>query len=126
VVAGVAVNPVWSLEANLIVYAGASVGLNAPLHAIGSDGASVKFPSIQVDGSGAQSGRFLPDGKGLIYRLGPDFWFLDLSTQRSRQLTRLSEPSLVKTFDITPDGKQIVFDRLRRNSDIYIIDLLTK
>jgi len=27
------------------------------------------------------------------------------------------------TFDITPDGKQIVFDRLRENSDIVLIDL---
>jgi hypothetical protein len=26
------------------------------------------------------------------------------------------------TFDITPDGKQIVFDRLRDNSDIVLID----
>ena len=29
----------------------------------------------------------------------------------------------MRTFDITPDGKQIVFDRLRENSDIVLIDL---
>jgi hypothetical protein len=27
------------------------------------------------------------------------------------------------TFDITPDGRQIVFDRLQQNSDIVLIDL---
>jgi hypothetical protein len=29
----------------------------------------------------------------------------------------------MRTFDITPDGRQIVFDRLRENSDIVLIDL---
>jgi len=71
-VSGIALNPVWSPEGNLIVYAGASVGPTALLHAIGPDGATAKFPSIKVDGFGAQSGRFLPNGKGLIYRIGPD------------------------------------------------------
>ena len=27
----------------------------------------------------------------------------------------------MRTFDITPDGKQIVFDRLRENSDVVLI-----
>jgi hypothetical protein len=29
----------------------------------------------------------------------------------------------MRTFDVTPDGKRIVFDRLRDNSDIVLIDL---
>ena len=29
----------------------------------------------------------------------------------------------MRTFDVTPDGKQIVFDRLLENSDIVLIDL---
>jgi len=29
----------------------------------------------------------------------------------------------MRTFDVSPDGKQIVFDRLRDNSDIVLIDL---
>jgi hypothetical protein len=28
----------------------------------------------------------------------------------------------MRTFDVTPDGKRIVFDRLRDNSDIVVID----
>jgi hypothetical protein len=29
----------------------------------------------------------------------------------------------MRTFDITSDGKQIVFDRMRENSDVVLIDL---
>ena len=32
----------------------------------------------------------------------------------------------MRTFDITPDGSRIVFDRLRENSYIQLIDLTAK
>jgi Tol biopolymer transport system component len=53
-----------------------------------------------------------------------DFWLLDLATRQSRRLTELTaKTDRMSTFDITPDGQQIVFDRLRQNSDIVLIDL---
>jgi len=70
--------------------------------------------------------RFLPDGTGLAYlpRIqAPDFWLLDFATKTSRQITRFSNQGQIATFDIMPDGKQIVFDRSRQNSDIVLIDL---
>ena len=57
---------------------------------------------------------------------GQDFGVLDLSTMRSRRLTRLSDPAVMGAFDITPDGSRIVFDRLRESSAIVLIDLGTK
>jgi Tol biopolymer transport system component len=54
---------------------------------------------------------------------GLDFWLLDFATKQSRQLTRFSNHGILRTFDITPDGKYIVFDRSRQNSDIVLIDL---
>jgi hypothetical protein len=32
----------------------------------------------------------------------------------------------MRTFDVTRDGKQIVFDRLRENSQVVMIDLPKK
>lgn len=52
-----------------------------------------------------------------------DFWLFDLATRQSRRLTRLANSGRMRTFDITPDGKQIFFDSLRENSDIVLIDL---
>ena len=52
-----------------------------------------------------------------------DFWLLDLATGRRRQLTDLRPGFDMKSFDVSPDGKQILFDRYRENSDIVLIDL---
>ena len=73
--------------------------------------------------------RFLPSGAGLVYAPAletKDFWLVDLATNKIRQLTDLSDRGYLNTFDITPDGKYLVFDRSRRNSDIVRIDLPKK
>ena len=46
-----------------------------------------------------------------------------MATQKTRQLARLNNPATMHAFDIRPDGSQIVFDRVRENSDIILIDL---
>jgi hypothetical protein len=55
-----------------------------------------------------------------------DFWLLDLATNQTRQLTRLkleTSPLARQAFDVTPDGKFIVFDRSSENSDVVLIEL---
>jgi hypothetical protein len=39
-----------------------------------------------------------------------------------RAITRLSDQGSLRNFDVTPDGKEIVFDRSRENSDVVLID----
>ena len=122
-------DPVWSPRGDLIVYGGTQVFTLMPLLAIHPDGTPAKLPEINLQRDGERA-RFLPDGTGLVYMLGPttaeqDFWLLDLGTMRSRRLTRLSNRAAMRTFDITSDGSRIVFDRLRENSYILLIDLAT-
>jgi Tol biopolymer transport system component len=123
---GVASNPVWSPVGDLIAYAGPNVSAYEPLLAIRPDGTPVQLPTIHVRRDGEHV-RFAPDGKSLIYMQGElrsqNFWRLDLTTLTSRPLTRLQQRDTMRTFDVTPDGKRIVFDRLRDNSDIVSIDL---
>lgn len=124
--AGAAFDPVWSPDDSLIVYAGANISSFAPLLAVRPDGASIELLPIQLRRNGERT-RFMPDGKALIYMQGDlrsqEFWMLDLATKKTRPLTRLTRRDPMRTFAITPDGKQIVFDRLRENSDIVLIDL---
>jgi serine/threonine protein kinase/Tol biopolymer transport system component len=127
IVEGEAVNPVWSPDGELIVYEGMQIyGPRAPLLGVRPDGDPVELPLIKVQRQGGRA-RFLPNGTGLIYMEGlrpsQDFWLLDLATLESRQLTQLDRNATMRTFDITPDGRQIVFDRLKENSDIVLIEL---
>jgi tricorn protease-like protein len=129
IAAGPLLDPVWSPRGDLIVYCGPQVFTLAPLLAVHPDGTPAQLPPIKVRREGERA-RFLPDGTGLVYMLGDtmaeqDFWLLDLSTMNSRRLSRLSNSAVMRTFDITPDGSRIVFDRLTEDSDILLIDLAT-
>ena len=44
----------------------------------------------------------------------------------SRRLTHLDTKDAMRSFDITPDGSRIVFDRLSEDSDIVLIELKPK
>jgi Tol biopolymer transport system component len=120
-------DPVWSPRGDLIVYGGTQVFTLMPLLAVRPDGTAVDLPEINVRREGERA-RFLPDGSGLVYMLGEtieghDFWLLDLAAMRSRRLTRLDSSATMRTFDITPDGRSIIFDRSRQNSDVLLIEL---
>jgi len=122
-VTGQAVNPVWSPDGNLIVYAGKFFTGQVELLGVRPDGTPVELPPVRARPGGY---RFLPNGRGLVYLPfipSLDFWLVDFTTKKSRQLTRLSNQGALGTFDVTPDGKAIVFDRSRENSDIVLIDL---
>jgi Tol biopolymer transport system component len=129
-VSGPAANPVWSPDGSLIIYAGAlATGQEAPLLGVRPDGVPVALPSLRVRPGGH---RFLPNGRGLVYvprSDSLDFWVVDLETKKAHQLTRLSDQGrsgrfdVTPGFDITPDGKHIVFERSRENADVVLIDL---
>jgi Tol biopolymer transport system component len=122
-VTGRAHNPVWSPDGTLIVYAGKFFTGQVELLGVRPDGSRVELPSIRTRPGGY---RFLPNGTGLVYLpliTSVDFWLVDFATKAQRQLTRLASQDALGTFDITPDGKEIVFDRTRENSDIVLIEL---
>ncbi len=123
IVEGTALNPVVSPDGTLVVYAARSVVGQVQLRGTRLDGTAVELPPVLVRPGGY---RFLPSGKGLVYLPfihSQDFWQLDFETKQQRQLTRLSNFGALRTFDITADGKSIVFDRLRQNSNIVLIEL---
>ena len=112
-----------SPDGTLIVFGGPVVGGRVPILCVRPDRTKVDWPNVLARLGGGY--RFLSNSKIVYLERGQstDFTLLDLASQTTRPLTHLSAQGGLKTFDITPDGKQIVFDRSHENSDIYLIDL---
>ena len=127
-------NPVWSPDGRFIVYSEQHASGSFDVKTMSSDGAPILVPAIASLGSRFPLAfgtpyRFMPDGRTLVTLQdtapNQNFFGLDLETGRQRQLTRfdLRSGSAIQNFDISPDGKRIVFDRLRNHADIVLMTL---
>jgi hypothetical protein len=55
-----------------------------------------------------------------------DLYRVDLTTGYERQLTRLGRELSIGDFDLSRDGRQIIFDRIREESDIVLFNLVVR
>lgn len=124
-----AVDPTWSPQGGFVVYSGEQVGPILELAAVTSDGQPHAIPSIRLP-RGAGRTLFFPGTDAapqLLVRKGDlqstEFWVIDLITGKERQLTRFGIGYQLGDFDLSPDGREILFDRVREESDVVLIDL---
>ena len=124
---GTATNPIWSPDGSVIVYTGPVVASQGTLVMVHADGTPAEALDIKVR-VGTEHYRFVPGRQQLVYIPTPsqvvpeNFWILDLETKKTRQLAAFNSRS-TRTFDITADGSAIIFDRLKDNSNLVLIDL---
>jgi hypothetical protein len=124
-----AVDPTWSPQGGFIVYGGEQVGPVFELAAVTAEGKSHAIPSIRLP-RGAGRTVFLPGTDAaprLLVRRGDlqttEFWEIDFATGKERQLTRFGTEYHLGDFDVSPDGRELLFDRVREESDVVLIDL---
>jgi len=96
------------------------------LKAVTADGKPHGIPEL-ILARGANRFSFLPGRPVLIVLKGDvwhkNFWSVDLVTGRQRQLTDFSREFLIDDFDLSPDGKEIIFSRQKENANVVLIDL---
>jgi len=121
--------PVWSPDGSLILYTALLQGQGYEVKAVTPGKKPHSLPELWVLRGGDRY-RFLPGGRQVVAMLGDyfhqNFWIVDLETGSRRQLTNLKPGYSIRSFDVAPDGRQILFDRVRLNSDIVLIDLARK
>lgn len=122
----IASTPVWSPDGRVLLFHQPLAGIRYALRTITEDQQPLRLPELWIAGS-RDAYHFLPNGSGLVLLLGNlrhhDFWLLDFPSQSMRQLTKLKPGFDVRGFDISRDGKEIIFDRIRENADVVLIDL---
>jgi acetolactate synthase small subunit len=52
-----------------------------------------------------------------------NLWLIDLETGAERQLTNLTTDFDIDDFDISPDGREVVLERVQERSDVVLLDL---
>jgi Tol biopolymer transport system component len=52
-----------------------------------------------------------------------NLWLIDLETGAKRQLTNLAADFDIRDFDISPDGREVVLERVQERSDVELLDL---
>jgi Tol biopolymer transport system component len=120
-------NPEWSPDGKFIVYSEQQGGGQFAVRAVTPEKSPVSVPAISVVYTRGTSYRFLPGENRLIALEGDfrrqNFFRVDLCTGEQRKLTDLQPGYRIQDFDVSPDGKQIVFDRVRDNADVVLMEL---
>jgi len=124
-----ALDPIWAPSGAFIVYTGADVGTTFQARAVTVDGKAKPIPNVYLT-RGARRMAFRGVDDVLVVLKGTithkEFWELDIKTGRERQLTELGRDFAIGDFDVSRDGRELVFDRTREESDIEVIDRLPR
>jgi Tol biopolymer transport system component len=119
-------NPSWSRDGRFVVYSGPDIGTTFAIKAANPDSSPHSLPSIKL-ARGARHIAFLADGRSIAMLRGDlqhkDLWSIDLKTGSQRQLTRLAPDFDVRDFDISPNGRELVLERVQERSSVVLLDL---
>jgi len=120
------VDPAWAPDGRLVVYSGPDIGTTFPVNAVSVD-ATEQPPAGMTLTRGARHMTFLAIGRTLVFLRGDiqhkNLWTRELSTGAERQLTNLAPDFNIRDFDVSPDGRDVILERVQERSDVVLLDL---
>jgi Tol biopolymer transport system component len=121
------IDPAWQPSGGFVVYSGPDIGTTFSVKAATPGGLAYSLPYLTTLTRGARHLKFLSEGRGLAFLRGgiehKDLWVMDPETGVERQLTHLPADFNIRDFDISPDGREVVLERVQERSDIVLLDL---
>jgi len=119
-------DPAWAPGGSFVVFSGSDIGTTFRVKAANPDGSLHSLPSLTLT-RGARHLAFLPGTRTLVFLKGEiqhkDLWAINLDTGDERQLINLPSDFDVRDFDLSPDGREVVLERVQDRSDIALLDL---
>jgi Tol biopolymer transport system component len=120
------IDPVWAPDGRFVVYSGPDIGTTFSVKAVTAEAAPHPLPALTLT-RGARHVAFMPGGRALLLLRGEiqhkDLWLIDLETGAERQLTDLPPDFDIRDFDISPDGREVVIERVQERSNVVLLDL---
>jgi Tol biopolymer transport system component len=119
-------DPTWAPDGHLVVYSAPDIGTTFSVKAVTADAATYPL-SVRTLTRGARHLILLPEGHALVFLRGEirhkNLWLVDLASGDERQLTNLRPDFDIHDFDISPDGREVVLERLQERSEVVLLDL---
>jgi Tol biopolymer transport system component len=119
------VDPAWAPDGSLVVYSGPDIGTTFSMKAATAGGVAHPLPTLTLT-RGARHVAFLRGGRELVFLRGDiqhkNLWVVNLNTNAERQLTDLAPDFDIRDFDISPDGRELVLERVQERSDVVLLD----
>jgi Tol biopolymer transport system component len=119
------VDPAWAPDGRFVVYSGPDIGTTFSLKAVTAEAEAHSLRPLTLT-RGARHVAFLPSGRALVLLQGDiehkNLWLINLDTGADRQLTNLPPEFDIRDFDISPDGREIVLERVQQRSDVVLLD----
>jgi Tol biopolymer transport system component len=120
------IDPAWAPDGRFVVYSGPDIGTTFSVKAVTAEAAAYPLPALTLT-RGARHLALLPGGRALVLMKGEiqhkNLWLIDLETGAERQLTNLAPDFEIRDFDISPDGREVVLERVQEHSDVVLLDL---
>jgi Tol biopolymer transport system component len=121
-----AVDPAWSPAGDLMAYSGADVGTTFPVHLATAEGgdSSLRAPTLT---RGARHLVFFPEGRALLVLRGEighkNLVRVDLDSGAEVPVLELPPEVDLRDFDLSADGRELVLEQVKENSDLVLIEL---
>jgi Tol biopolymer transport system component len=119
-------DPAWSPDRQMVVYSGPDIGTTFALNAV-TPYARMQLIQPFMLTRGARHVVFLSHGRRLVILRGDiahkDLYVRDLETGVERKLTSLAPDFNIGDFDISPDGHQVVLERVQERSDVVLLEI---
>jgi Tol biopolymer transport system component len=120
------IDPAWAPDGRFVLYSGPDIGTTFSVKAVTAEAAAHPLPALTLT-RGARHIAFLPGGQALVLLRGEiqhkNLWLIALDAGAERQLTNLTPDFDIRDFDVSPDGREVVLERVQERSDTVLLDL---